>query len=201
MRDHDEMDCELIAAPLRRAEVPDPTFDARLQVAIRSAIVRGEVPWFAGKASTVTRAERSWFMRPRHVALSPLVGLAAAAGFAAIVVGATLTFTTDRTPTTAAAAVAPRDGENVVRFAISAPHAAGVSLVGDFNGWDAKATPLESSSANGVWTVTVPLAAGSYQYAFVIDGTAWVADPAAPLALEDEFGASSSLMIVQGGRT
>jgi 1,4-alpha-glucan branching enzyme len=61
--------------------------------------------------------------------------------------------------------------------------------------------PMTRGAVEGLWTVTVPLAAGSYQYAFVIDGTTWMSDPAAPIALEDEFGAPSSVVRIGGGRT
>ena len=225
MRNRDEMDCvEQFAAPLRGHEAADPTFDLRLQAAVRSAIERGDVPWYeAGTAKRGLRIDRSPESRPtpvrqrftarRPFAISPLAGLAAAAGFVVIVAGATLAMSSgDGSPATIVAEVSnstPAKGSNttratvgdLVRFVIAAPEAGTVTVVGDFNGWNAEATPLRATSNDGVWTVALPLAAGSYQYAFVIDGTAWVADPAAPLALEDEFGVSSSLMIVQGGRT
>lgn len=217
MRNRDEMDCvEQFAAPLRAHEAPDPTFDLRLQAAVRSAIDRGEVPWYEagtakrrGRIDLVAESRRrpvsDRFTSRRPFALSPLAGLAAAAGFAVIVAGAALAMGAGRSsPATAASTPASGTSEtigSVVRFAISAPEAGTVSVVGDFNGWNASATPLVARGDDGVWTIALPLAAGSYHYAFVIDGTAWVADPAAPLALEDEFGVSSSLMIVRGGRT
>jgi 1,4-alpha-glucan branching enzyme len=60
---------------------------------------------------------------------------------------------------------------------------------------------MTKGAVEGLWMVTLPLDAGSYQYAFVIDGSTWVADPAAPVALEDEFGAPSSIVRIQGGRS
>ena len=90
----------------------------------------------------------------------------------------------------------------VVHFRLTAPGARTVALVGDFNGWDRAATPLHAARGeDGLWTVTLPLPSGSYQYAFVINESAWVADPASAIAIEDEFGTSSSLMIVRGGST
>ena len=41
-------------------------------------------------------------------------------------------------------------------FRVWAPHAAAVSVVGDFNGWDHLADPMEEISANGVWEGFVP---------------------------------------------
>ena len=41
------------------------------------------------------------------------------------------------------------DGQ--VEFAVWAPHAAAVSVVGDFNDWDPEANPMEQLSEQGVW--------------------------------------------------
>jgi 1,4-alpha-glucan branching enzyme len=43
-----------------------------------------------------------------------------------------------------------------VRFAVWAPNAERVSLVGDFNGWDGRTHPLDARGASGVWELFVP---------------------------------------------
>ena len=49
-----------------------------------------------------------------------------------------------------------RDGRKGVRFAVWAPHAQQVSVVGDFNHWDADANPMERSSCgNGIWVTHI----------------------------------------------
>jgi hypothetical protein len=50
----------------------------------------------------------------------------------------------------------------------------------------------------GVWTVELPLAAGRYSYAFLVDGHRWTPDPAAPRAVGDDFGRPSSVVTVRG---
>lgn len=85
-----------------------------------------------------------------------------------------------------------------VRFAVMAPGVRQVSLVGDFNGWDASATPLERGRDGTTWSILLPLATGRHTYAFVIDG-AIVPDPAAPRALDDDFGTPSSFVLVSNG--
>ena len=85
-----------------------------------------------------------------------------------------------------------------VRFELAAPGAAGVTLVGDFNGWDRRATPMRRAAASDVWTVSVPLGRGRHAYGFVVDGNRWVADPSAPLAPVDGFGGSNSVILVDG---
>ena len=43
-----------------------------------------------------------------------------------------------------------------VRFAVWAPHAQQVSVVGDFNHWDADDNPMERSSCgNGIWVTHI----------------------------------------------
>ena len=50
-----------------------------------------------------------------------------------------------------------------VRFAVWAPNAERVSVVGDFNGWDGRAHPLEVRGASGVWELFVPGAAHGHR--------------------------------------
>jgi 1,4-alpha-glucan branching enzyme len=84
-------------------------------------------------------------------------------------------------------------------FVVRAPQATRVSLVGDFNDWDAARTPMRRVGAeSAVWTTAVPLAPGRYRYAFLADGSRWLADPAAPLARDEEFGPPSSVVTVGG---
>ena len=86
-----------------------------------------------------------------------------------------------------------------LQFVVVAPQAATVSLVGDFNDWDAARTPMRLLRADGpVWSAVVPLAPGRYHYAFLVNGSRWVPDPAAPVASDDGFGAPSSVVTVRG---
>ena len=66
-----------------------------------------------------------------------------------------------------------RDGKPATRFAVWAPNAAAVSLIGDFNGWDAGHNPLQMrSDGSGIWEGTVPgLRQGAY-YKYRIRGQA-----------------------------
>jgi hypothetical protein len=82
-----------------------------------------------------------------------------------------------------------------VEFVLRTAADSAVTLVGDFNDWDPRATPLHPAS-DGVWTVTVPLRPGRYRYTFIVDGTRWRSDPAAPRALEDDFGTPTSVITV-----
>ena len=51
---------------------------------------------------------------------------------------------------------AKRQGVSGAIFRVWAPHAAGVSVVGDFNQWDPSQNPMEKISEHGVWEGFVP---------------------------------------------
>ena len=54
-------------------------------------------------------------------------------------------------------------------FFCQAPQAKHVALVGDFNGWDADATPM-TRQPDGRWFASVELSHGFHQYVFLVDG-------------------------------
>jgi 1,4-alpha-glucan branching enzyme len=62
-------------------------------------------------------------------------------------------------------------GRSGVWFATWAPHAAGVSVVGDFNDWDGRRHPMAALDRRGMWGVFVPGPAVGAQYKFEIHST------------------------------
>lgn len=80
-----------------------------------------------------------------------------------------------------------------VRLVLLQPDARSVSVAGDFNGWNPAHTPLERSDG-GMWTATIPLKPGRYEYMFVVDGKQWIADPLATDAATDGFGAQNAVL-------
>lgn len=82
-----------------------------------------------------------------------------------------------------------------VRLVLLQPGARSVSVAGDFNGWNPGQTQLERSEG-GLWTATIPLKPGRYQYMFVIDGKQWIADPLAAEGAGDGFGAQNAVLDV-----
>ena len=78
------------------------------------------------------------------------------------------------------------EGEDGTAFAVWAPNARGVRLVGDFNFWDGRAHPMRSLGGAGVWELFVPGVAPGTRYKFSICGPdgAWreKADPMAAFA-------------------
>src|SRR5690625_5830540 len=51
---------------------------------------------------------------------------------------------------------ARQNGVKGTRFAVWAPNASAVSVVGDFNQWDGRKHPLALSEATGIWEGFVP---------------------------------------------
>jgi hypothetical protein len=172
-----------VADALRRPAPLRPDFDARVMAAVRRA-----------PGAPAARAW-AWLREPRTVSLSPLGGLAMAAGLAGLVfVGM---WGVVRGHGGAPVAWGAAGGSAVVTFVLAAPGARTVALAGDFDGWDAARMPMRRE-ASGLWTVDVPLQPGRYQYAFVLDGGRFVADPAAPRAGGDDFGQPTSVVTVAG---
>ena len=155
--------------PLRHAPEPDPAALARL----RSALVTESVQ-----------------PRRRRLILSPIAALAAATTVA-LVTSVFWLFMLHPAPPAASTGA---DARTAVQFVFVATQARSVSLVGDFNDWDARATPM-IRSGDGVWSVEVRLEPGRFNYAFLVDGLEWRADPAAVPARGD-FGRPSSVLFV-----
>jgi len=153
--------------------------------------------------------------RRRRIVLTPIASVAAALLFAALGAGVTYVAlsgrnantlapiasasrdSATRTTTTLVSTQTPADRETV-RFALSAPNASRVALVGSFNEWNPIATPLVRDPATGTWMVSLRLPPGRHVYAFVVDGDV-TADPAAPRAADDDFGSANSVVLVTGG--
>jgi hypothetical protein len=140
-----------------------------------------------GRAADAVRSAVSWLLTPQPVRLRPA---AAAFGVVALVAAAWLAFQFQ--PGDSQVAAVPGELELLVQFRISADDARQVALVGTFSGWEGHA--LEEVSP-GVWSTTLPLAPGMYDYAFVIDGERWQLDPLAP-AVADGFGGANSRIAV-----
>jgi len=161
-------------------------FEARVMAAVRRRAAAGSGAW-------------GWLTEPREIRVRVrpwIVGpaLAAAAAAAVLLLG--------RLPGAPTGATLAAQPESVfVKFVLYAPDAERVAVAGTFNEWSGTATPLVQGAgeAAGVWTTTIALSPGQHQYAFVLDGRRWIADPAAP-AVDDGFGTGrrNSVLAVTG---
>ena len=62
-------------------------------------------------------------------------------------------------------------GPEGVSFAVWAPNARAVAVVGDWNGWDGSVDPLEATGSSGIWHAVAPGAAEGCRYKFEVLGS------------------------------
>ncbi len=199
---HDEEFDPFIAEIARELKHPvalDARFDARVMAALEPTVI----------PITVHRsAARPWYRRTFSFSVSQVAGLAAAAALVGVVAmnvmkpGAPAGSTVAALPEGAMALQPVADvtvDENAPvqqQFILIAPTASSVSLVGDFSDWDASRLKMERVSADGAWSITVPLVPGRYEYQFEVDGKQRVTDPTRP-ATSSEFGSANSVVTVE----
>lgn len=82
-----------------------------------------------------------------------------------------------------------------VRFALEAPSASRVELVGLFRGNDLPVSTEMTRGPDGLWRVSLRLKKNSvYTYSFLVDGSDIVPDPSAEEFVDDGFGGRDSLL-------
>jgi len=69
-----------------------------------------------------------------------------------------------------------------------------VAIAGDFNGWNPQTNILVDPEGDGVWTGTLKLEPGRYEYMFVMDGEKWFPDPNALRYVKDGFGNKNAIL-------
>ncbi len=62
------------------------------------------------------------------------------------------------------------DGKKGTYFAVWAPDARSVSVIGDFNGWDPEVNRIEKADAIGVWQIFIPGVKPGAMYKYFIEG-------------------------------
>lgn len=89
---------------------------------------------------------------------------------------------------------AGKETGNEILFIMPAPKADSVAIVGDFNNWET--TLLSDDNEDGIWTTTLSLPPGRYEYAFIVDGRWWGQDPLADEYVHS-FGEYNSVRYVE----
>lgn len=80
-------------------------------------------------------------------------------------------------------------------FSLLAPEAKNVFIAGSFNQWNPSSYPLKKDR-QGIWKISLPLDPGRYEYRFFVDGE-WQNDPGCSSSVENSFGTSNCLKIVE----
>jgi hypothetical protein len=177
----DDAFAKRVASVLRKPERFGDKFERDLTEALK----------YEGPINLGTPA--SWWRRPITFRVSPIAALALAASVAAIAVVGSFAARPSGSDSRVIATQKIPDTVHVVRF-VFVGDARSVALVGDFNAWQTDATPLVQEGSRS-WIVSLTLPRGRYEYAFIVDGKRWEADPFAP-ATADEFDTRSSVVTV-----
>ena len=183
-------------------------FERRVARALRSDVALGgderararvmeRVRQAAAEGHPVRRGAEPWLRRSRNsvIGLSLAAGIGGlstlsavvpdarreVAGLSSVVIGDSVVSTL-------------HDTLRLVRLMFDAPDARRVAVAGDFNRWDAEATPLVRDSRSHRWSVTLAVRDGDHRYAFVVDGTRWVPDPRAERSVRGDDGRIYSLL-------
>lgn len=83
-----------------------------------------------------------------------------------------------------------------VTFTLAAGAGSTVCVAGDFNNWDPEGKVMVDKKNNGVYTATLMLAPGTYEYKFIINKT-WCVDPTCREWVQNSLGTLNSVLRVE----
>ena len=86
--------------------------------------------------------------------------------------------------------------ERRVTFTVRAEAGKPVYLAGCFNQWNPTGKKMTDKKKDGVYSTTIKLAPGTYEYKFVIDGV-WCADPENQDFVKNDCGTLNSVITVK----
>jgi len=130
--------------------------------------------------------QSSWMDQLKKRFSFRLVGVTAAA---AVVVFFAFTFIFNMPDTSS---ICSAEVQFSLRISDSKAHT--VAIAGDFNQWNSQSNCLEDPDGDGIWTATLKLPPGRYEYMFVLDGEEWVPDPNANKFVKDGFGNMNAIL-------
>ena len=98
--------------------------------------------------------------------------------------------THDRSYESLGAHAAERHGERGTRFAVWAPNADYVAVIGEFNDWNRDSDPMYRRAGSGVWETLVPSAGDGHLYKYFVRSSrhGFQAEKADPYAFASETG-------------
>ncbi len=177
------------AAQLPRL-APSAGFLAQVQAKVAPPSIN---PW--DRFLAVITAPRTLTWNLAGVTVAVCVAVVAIAGLSRFATEQIVEMPASLTPAQTASLETRQTTKVYVRLMLLQPEAHSVSVAGDFNGWNPSETTMDRSDG-GVWTTTIQLKPGRYQYMFVIDGEKWIADPLAKEDAGDGFGSNNAVLDV-----
>ena len=82
-----------------------------------------------------------------------------------------------------------------IKFQVAADHGSEVFLAGTFNDWNPTKRQLTEETPDGIFSKTLLLPKGRYQYKFVINGV-WCIDPECREWERNKYGSLNSVITV-----
>ena len=92
------------------------------------------------------------------------------------------------------------DGVDGVNFAVWAPNATGVSVIGDFNHWDGRRHPMRKHIPSGYWELFIPGLGEGTLYKYQIRYQDWVFDKADPFGFAAEVPPRTASKVIDLSR-
>lgn len=189
-----------IAAELKRPVRLDPRFDERVMEALNAPDV---IPLHPTRQAGNTGTRQPWMARTWTLRVSPIGAFAAAAALVGIIaLGSWQLSSVDQVQV-----ASEQFGENLTpvantgeeplvvhQFTYYQKGLQSISLIGEFNDWSADSTSMMEVSP-GVWTVSLRLRPGVYEYQYILNGKQRVTDPTMPQTSSD-FGSPNSVVTV-----
>jgi len=153
-----------------------PQPDARLADDVMRGVMRMDRPWLV----------RLWQRALTSRTLTIRWNVAAAVAAVVVVVGIGAVTLSNR--------IGPVAPGTTVTLRFEAPTASNVAVAGDFNAWRDDTHLMSDPDEDGIWTITLELSSGRYEYVFVVDQQRWVADPRAVRFRPDGFGGKNAII-------
>ena len=191
-QDDESLGEDLLYLAARVKRLPDLDPPAILLPSVMQAVRMKRRPWWYRL--------HKWASAPMSITFTPLRVLPAAAMLVAVCLASVfyLTLRDNRSFNLHEAQLqsSAYRGPNMVpvSFSLHMPDAGSVAVVGSFNDWHPKECSMHRDRE--MWTVTLHLPSGRYEYAFMVDGKSIVPDPGANIYQDDGFGNQNAVLIV-----
>lgn len=101
---------------------------------------------------------------------------------------------TKKSPKAVCKTIAKKATGITVKFTLHADKGKSVYLAGEFNEWNPTAKKM--TYRNGIYSASLKLSAGLYQYKFVVDGV-WCCDPENAESVPNDQGTFNSVLTVK----
>lgn len=144
---------------------------------------------------STTNTKESWWEKVVQLLVMPRASLKWVAALSVALVTAFLGYNTYFSPIVEEYCPCPSNlAEITFSMRADASQVKSIAVVGDFNDWEPDRDLLIDENNDGIWSVTLKLEPGRYEYMFILDGQEWVPDPSAYRYVSDGFGNKNAVL-------